>query len=171
MKKLIYLLLFVATIGLAGLAIAQTDDSNNTNPPATTTTTGSSTDHSSSSHDTAGRHSVIGIVVSISEIDNTIVLSNVETPSSTYSSSHNEGSSSGSTATTGSAGSTGSTGAAGSVGTGSTDSSAMSLNQTFQLTGSTEYSKGKASDIKAGDKVRLELDSANLVQSVTVISK
>jgi hypothetical protein len=155
MKKLVYLLLFVTTIGLTGLAIAQTDDSNNPNPPAGTTgTTGSSNTHSSTMNDTAGRHFVTGTVVSISESENSIVLSNVQAESNTYSSSRSG--SSGSTASPDTTGSTGS-------------SSATSENQTFQLSGSTKFSKGKASDIKAGDRVKLELDSANMVQKVSVI--
>lgn len=185
MKKLIYLLVFVTTIGLAGLALAQTDDTNNTNNTGSTGTTGatgSSMSHSSSSMDsTAGKHVVIGTVEKIDAGSNQLVLKDVQTePSGSSSSSTYSGTTSDRTSPSTTTEPDTSSGSSGSSGYSSShtahDMSIKGGKQTFTFSGSTTFagpgsSSIQASDIKKGDRVKVELDSASMVQSITVIAK
>lgn len=181
MKKLIYLLVFVTTIGLAGLALAQTDDTNNTNNTGSTGTTGSSMSHSSSSMDsTAGKHIVIGTVEKIDAGSSQLVLKDVQTEpsgsssSSTYSGATSDRTSPSSTTEPDSSAGSGSSGYSSSHS--AHDMSSKGGKQTFTFSGSTTFAGPgsasiQASDIKKGDRVRVELDSASMVQSITVIAK
>jgi hypothetical protein len=144
MRPIICALVFAATIGFSGFAIAQTDDANN---PTDAMTPGKPVEPQTSASKTtttAGTHSVIGVVASISLETHTVALRDIQTSPAAEKSS--------------------------ASGTNTMESKSYLFSADTTFTG-IKNKPVKSTEIKAGDRVRLMLDSNDIVQSISLVSK